>query len=48
MGAVLGGAVQDMTILFFSVRRNGKTLGQMAKEELGRLAGTASLIATFV
>ena len=48
VGAVLGGAVQDMTILFFSVRRNGKTLGQMAKEELGRLAGTASLIATFV
>ena len=37
-----------MTILFFSVRRNGKTLGQMAKEELGQLAGTASLIATFV
>ena len=33
---------------FFSVRRNGKTLGQMAKEELGQLAGTASLIATFV
>ena len=48
VGAVLGGAVQDMTILFFSVRRNGKTLGQMAKEELGHLAGTASLIATFV
>ena len=48
VGAVLGGAVQDMTILFFSVRRNGKTLGQMAKEELGQLAGKASLIATFV
>ena len=48
VGAVLGGAVQDMTILFFSVRRNGKTLGQMAKEELGSLAGTASLLATFV
>ena len=48
VGAVLGGAVQDRTILFFSVRRNGKTLGQMAKEELGQLAGKASLIATFV
>ena len=48
VGSVLGGAVQDMTILFFSVRRNGKTLGQMAKEELGQLAGKASLIATFV
>lgn len=48
VGAVLGGAVQDMIILFFSVRRNGKTLGQMAKEELGKVAGIASLVGTFV
>ncbi|KRP06796.1 MAG: carbon starvation protein A [Methylophilales bacterium] len=48
VGAVMGGAVQDMLILFFSVRRNGKSLGQMAKEELGKVAGTASLIGTFV
>ena len=48
IGGVVGGAVQDMTILFFSVRRNGKSLGQMAKEELGKLAGVASLIGTFV
>jgi carbon starvation protein len=48
IGGVVGGAVQDMTILFFSVRRNGKSLGQMAKEELGKLAGFASLIGTFV
>jgi carbon starvation protein len=48
IGGVVGGAVQDMTILFFSVRRNGKSLGQMAKEELGKLAGLASLIGTFV
>ena len=48
VGAVVGGAVQDMTILFFSVRKNGKSLGQMAKEELGALAGIASLIGTFM
>jgi carbon starvation protein len=48
VGAVVGGAVQDMTILFFSVRKNGKSLGQMAKEELSPLAGIASLIGTFV
>jgi len=48
VGAVVGGAVQDMTVLFFSVRRNGKSLGQMAKEELGFLAGIASLIGTFM
>jgi len=33
VGAVLGGAVQDFTILFASMRRNGKSLGQMAREE---------------
>ena len=48
VGAVVGGAVQDMTVLFFSVRRNGKSLGQVAKEELGVLAGIASLIGTFM
>ena len=47
IGAVVGGAVQDMTILFFSVRKNGKSLGQMAKEELSMVAGVASLIGTF-
>ena len=47
IGAVAGGAVQDMTILFFSVRKNGKSLGQMAKEELSAIAGIASLIGTF-
>jgi len=35
IGAVLGGAVQDMTTLFFSTRRNGKSLGQMARDEIG-------------
>ncbi|MEY3839054.1 MAG: carbon starvation protein, partial [Pseudomonadota bacterium] len=44
IGAVLGGAVQDMTTLFFSTRRNGKSLGQMARDEIGVIGGTASLI----
>src|SRR5579875_1776065 len=43
-GAVLGGAVQDFVILFCSMRRNGKTLGQMAREEIGAVAGFVSLI----
>ncbi|MBV9760999.1 MAG: carbon starvation protein A [Acidobacteriaceae bacterium] len=43
-GAVLGGAVQDFTILFCSMRRDGKTLGQMAREEIGRVGGFVSLI----
>lgn len=46
VGAVLGGCVQDMTILFFSTRRNGKSLGQMAREELGRVGGYAAQAAT--
>ena len=45
-GAVLGGCVQDMVILFLSVRRNAKSLGQMARDELGPLGGTAALIGT--
>jgi len=39
IGVVLGGAVQDFTILFCSLRRDGKSLGQMAKEEISRSAG---------
>jgi carbon starvation protein len=46
-GAVLGGCVQDMTTLFLSTRRDAKSLGQMAREELGPLGGTAALIGTF-
>ncbi|MBV9307969.1 MAG: carbon starvation protein A, partial [Acidobacteriaceae bacterium] len=44
VGAVLAGAVQDFIILFCSVRRDGKTLGQMARDEIGRVAGFVSLI----
>jgi carbon starvation protein len=44
IGATLGGAVHDMIVLFASVRRGGKTLGQMVKEEIGRGVGTLALI----
>lgn len=45
IGAVFGGAVQDFVILVFSMRRNGKSLGQMVKEELNSFAGALALIA---
>ena len=48
IGAVLGGAVQDMVTLFFSTRRNGKSLGQMARDEIGVIGGTAALVGTFL
>ncbi len=44
IGAVLGGAIQDFIILFCSVRRDGKSLGQMAKEEIGKVGGFTALI----
>jgi carbon starvation protein len=48
IGATLGGAVHDMIVLFASVRRGGKTLGQMVKEEIGRGVGTLALISVLV
>jgi len=45
IGVVLGGAVQDMIILFASMRRDGKTLGQMVKEELNSTAGLVATVA---
>ena len=45
VGVALGGAVQDFVILASSVRRNGKSLGQMAKEEIGPVAGFTALVA---
>jgi len=45
IGVVLGGAVQDFTILFCSLRRDGKSLGQMAKEEVSRVTGVTAMIA---
>src|SRR5436190_3378207 len=44
VGATLGGAVHDMIMLFASVRRGGKTLGQMVKDEIGRGVGVLALI----
>src|SRR3984885_2101265 len=43
-GAVLAGAVQDFVILFASMRRDGKSLGQMAREEIGKVGGFVALI----
>jgi len=44
IGVVLGGAVQDFLILVGSLRRDGKSLGQMAREEIGFLGGFAALV----
>ncbi|MBI4005521.1 MAG: carbon starvation protein A, partial [Gammaproteobacteria bacterium] len=44
IGAVLGGCVQDFIILFFSIRRDGRSLGQMARDELGAIGGAVALI----
>jgi carbon starvation protein len=46
VGGVLGGCVQDMTILFLSTRRNGRSLGQMARDELGPIGGFAAILGT--
>src|SRR5579862_3674457 len=48
VGAVLGGCVQDMIILLLSTRRDGRSLGQMARDELGPVGGFAALIGTLV
>src|SRR4051794_14034341 len=44
-GVIFAGAVQDMVVLFFSMRRDGKSLGQMARDEIGPVGGAAALIA---
>jgi len=44
-GVVLAGAVQDFVILFASMRRDGKSLGQMAREETGPVTGTLAMVA---
>ncbi|MGA7960177.1 MAG: carbon starvation CstA family protein, partial [Candidatus Acidiferrales bacterium] len=45
VGAALGGCVQDFVILFCSIRRNGKSLGQMAREEVSKRGGMIALLA---
>ncbi len=47
VGVILAGAVQDMVTLFVSMRRDGKSLGQMARDEIGPFGGAAALIAVF-
>jgi carbon starvation protein len=44
IGAVLGGCVQDFVTLFCSIRRDGRSLGQMARDELGPIGGAVALI----
>src|SRR5512142_142989 len=43
-GAVVGGCVQDFVILLMSVRRDGKSMGQMAREEIGKVGGCVALV----
>jgi len=45
VGVMVGGAVQDFVILCSSIRRDGKSLGQMAREEIGPVAGFTALVA---
>src|SRR5678815_5656044 len=45
IGVTLGGAVQDFVVLFCSLRRNGKSLAQMVKEELNTTAGAVGIVA---
>ena len=48
IGVVFAGAVQDMTVLFFSVRRDGRSLGDMVRSEMGVTAGSIALIGLFL
>ncbi|MBB5912561.1 carbon starvation protein [Nocardia transvalensis] len=48
VGVVLAGAVQDYLVLWASVKRRGRSLGQMARDELGVVGGAAALIAVLV
>lgn len=48
VGVVLAGAVQDYLVMFFSMRRGGRSLGQMARDELGRFGGAAAILATLL
>jgi carbon starvation protein len=48
VGAVIGGCVQDMCVLLLSMRRDGRSLGQMARDELGPLGGIAAQVGTLL
>ncbi|UUU34897.1 carbon starvation protein A [Streptomyces sp. CA-210063] len=47
VGVIFAGAVQDMIVLFLSMRRDGKSLGQLARDEIGKVGGAAALIGVF-
>ena len=47
-GVVLAGAVQDFMVLFISTRRNARSLGDMVREEMGRIPGTIALFGCFL
>ncbi|CAL9467675.1 Peptide transporter CstA [Actinosynnema sp. ALI-1.44] len=47
VGVIFAGAVQDMVTLFFSMRRDGRSLGQMARDEIGPVGGAAALVGVF-
>ncbi len=48
IGSVLGGCVQDFVVLFCSIRRDGKSLGQMAREEVGKWGGVIAQLAVLI
>ncbi|MGB0970179.1 MAG: carbon starvation CstA family protein [Mycobacterium sp.] len=48
IGAVVAGCVQDYLVLSISVRRRGRSLGQMARDELGAIGGTAAIVGVLV
>ncbi len=48
VGVVLAGAVQDFMVLFISTRRNGRSLGDMVKEEMGVVPGLIAMFGTFM
>ncbi|WP_286788366.1 MULTISPECIES: carbon starvation CstA family protein [unclassified Pseudomonas] len=47
-GVVFAGAVQDFMVLFISTRRNGRSLGEMVREEMGQIPGTIALFGCFL
>jgi Carbon starvation protein, predicted membrane protein len=47
-GVVLAGAVQDFMVLFISMRRDGKSLGELVRMEMGAIAGTIALVGAFL
>lgn len=48
IGVIFAGAVQDYLVMFFSMRRGGRSIGQMARDELGRVGGTAAIVAALL